>query len=177
MTSAISRLRKIVTRSGRHRFGEAVGVISLRCLSTRRSQGSSRTQESRIFAAPVVAEGSTALTRGTSSKCSLWGLGLILHLIGIRQRQPSPFPENHVTPAADSVSPPNVKQKRCYLFRAIEASSILACLFHPWKCEKSRAFHASRSPGLLRSQSGRISIDTARRSCQRSTTDGRPQNQ
>src|SRR5271163_593245 len=30
MTSAISRLRKIVTRSGRHRVGEAVGFISLR---------------------------------------------------------------------------------------------------------------------------------------------------
>src|SRR5260221_2826314 len=39
MTSAISRLRKTVTRSGRHRFGEAVGFISLRCcLSTHRAQ-------------------------------------------------------------------------------------------------------------------------------------------
>src|SRR5258708_22530063 len=39
MTSAISRLRKPVTRSGRHRFGEAVGFISLRCcLSTHRAQ-------------------------------------------------------------------------------------------------------------------------------------------
>jgi hypothetical protein len=52
-----------------------------------------------------------------------------------------------------------------------------ACLFHPWKREKSPAFHASRSPGVLRSQSGRISLVAARRSCQRSTTDGRPQNQ
>src|ERR1700680_3693439 len=65
----------------------------------------------------------------------------------------------------------------CYFFRTIEASSILACLFHPWKREKSPAFHASRSPGVLRSQSGRISLVTARRSCQRSMTDGRPQNQ
>src|SRR6267378_5092980 len=31
MTSATSRLRKTVTRSGRHRFGEAVGFIPLRC--------------------------------------------------------------------------------------------------------------------------------------------------
>src|SRR5260370_23292218 len=39
MTSATSRLRKTVTRSGRHRFGEAVGFISLRCcLSTHRPQ-------------------------------------------------------------------------------------------------------------------------------------------
>jgi hypothetical protein len=53
----------------------------------------------------------------------------------------------------------------------------MACLFHPWKREKSPAFHASRSPGVLRSQSGRISLVAARRSCQRSMTDGRPQNQ
>ena len=53
----------------------------------------------------------------------------------------------------------------------------LVRLSHPWKCEKSPAFQASRSPGVLRSQSGRISRVTARRSCQRSTTDGRPQNQ
>jgi hypothetical protein len=65
----------------------------------------------------------------------------------------------------------------CYFFRTIEAASTLACLFHPWKLEKSPAFHASRSPGVLKSQSGRISLVTARRSCQRSTTDGRPQNQ
>ena len=50
-------------------------------------------------------------------------------------------------------------------------------LFHPWKAEKSPAFQASRSPGVFRSQSGRISLDTVRRSCQRSTTEGRPQNQ
>src|SRR5580658_371174 len=100
MTSAISRLRKIVTRSGRHRFGEAVGFISLRCcLSTH------------------------------------------------------------------------------YFFRTIGASSTLDRLFQPWKRERSPAFHASRSPGVLRSQSGRISLVTVRRSCQRSTTDGRPQNQ
>ena len=47
----------------------------------------------------------------------------------------------------------------------------------PWKGAWSPAFQASRSPGVLRSQSGRISLVTARRSCQRSTTDGRPQNQ
>jgi hypothetical protein len=64
-----------------------------------------------------------------------------------------------------------------YLFLAIGESSTLACLFHPWKREKSPAFHASRSPGVLRSQSGRISLVTARRSRQRSMTDGRPQNQ
>jgi hypothetical protein len=116
MTSAISRLRKIVTGSGRRRFGEAVGFISLRCcLSTGRSQGSTRTQDRS------------------------WLL--------------------------------------YYFFRPIEASSILPCLFHPWKRERSPAFHASRSPGVLRSQSGRISLVTARRSCQRSATDGRPQNQ
>jgi len=80
-------------------------------------------------------------------------------------------------------SPPQVlfqhqaSNGRCYFFRTIEAASPLACLFHPWKREKSPAFHASRSPGVLRSQSGRISVVTARRSCQRSTTDGRPQNQ
>ncbi len=50
-------------------------------------------------------------------------------------------------------------------------------LFHPWKRDKSPAFHASRSPGVPKSQSGRISLVTARRSCQRSMTDGRPQNQ
>ena len=50
-------------------------------------------------------------------------------------------------------------------------------LFHPWKREKSPAFHASRNLGALRSQSGRISLVTARRSRQRSAIDGRPQNQ
>jgi hypothetical protein len=64
-----------------------------------------------------------------------------------------------------------------YFFRAVEASSTLARLFHPWKREWSPAFHASRSPAVLRSQSGRISLVTVRRSCQRSMTDGRPQNQ
>ena len=47
----------------------------------------------------------------------------------------------------------------------------------PWKGERSPASHAARSPGLLRSQSGRTSLVAARRSCQRSSTDGRPQNQ
>jgi hypothetical protein len=41
-------------------------------------------------------------------------------------------------------------------------------LSHPWKCERSPASQASRSPGLLRSQSGRISLVTTRRSRQRS---------
>ena len=63
-----------------------------------------------------------------------------------------------------------------YFFRTVEASSLPACLFHPWKREKSPEFRASRSPGVLRSQSGRISLVTMRRSCQRSITDGRPQN-
>ena len=48
---------------------------------------------------------------------------------------------------------------------------------HPWNCDQSPASHASRSPGVLRSQSGRISLVAARRSRQRSSTDGRPQNQ
>jgi hypothetical protein len=52
-----------------------------------------------------------------------------------------------------------------------------ARLFQPWNGERSPASHASRSPGVLGSQSGRISALTARRSCQRSTTEGRPQNQ
>ncbi len=47
----------------------------------------------------------------------------------------------------------------------------------PWKDERSPASQASRSPGALRSQSGRISRLASRRSCQRSTTEGRPQNQ
>src|SRR5580692_4009773 len=64
-----------------------------------------------------------------------------------------------------------------YFFGVTRTSSALAFLFHPWKREKSPASHASRSPGLLRSQSGRISLVTTRRSCQRSMTDGRPQNQ
>src|SRR5215212_443726 len=50
-------------------------------------------------------------------------------------------------------------------------------LSHPWKAERSPASQASRSPGMLRSQSGRISRVAPRRSCQRSTTEGRPQNQ
>jgi hypothetical protein len=64
-----------------------------------------------------------------------------------------------------------------YSFCPAEGAFTAPRLFHPWKCDKSPAFHASRSPGVLRSQSGRISLVTARRSCQRSTTDGRPQNQ
>jgi hypothetical protein len=52
-----------------------------------------------------------------------------------------------------------------------------ARLFHPWKAERSPASQASRSPAVLRSQSGRISAVTARRSRRRSSTPGRPQNQ
>src|ERR687890_2003593 len=50
-------------------------------------------------------------------------------------------------------------------------------VFQPWKGERSPASHASRSPGVLRSQSGGTSRVTSRRSCQRSTVEGRPQNQ
>jgi len=62
-------------------------------------------------------------------------------------------------------------------FCSAEGAFVLARLFQPWKRDRSPAFHASRSPGVLRSQSGRISLVTARRSCHRSATDGRPQNQ
>jgi drug/metabolite transporter (DMT)-like permease len=49
--------------------------------------------------------------------------------------------------------------------------------FQPWKDERSPASQASRRPGVARSQSGRISALTSRRSCHRSTNEGRPQNQ
>ena len=52
-----------------------------------------------------------------------------------------------------------------------------ACRSQPWNGPRSPASQAARSPGALRSQSGRISLVAARRSRQRSTTDGRPQNQ
>ena len=48
---------------------------------------------------------------------------------------------------------------------------------HPWKGARSPASQRSRSPGVLRSQSGRASLDAARRSRHRSAIDGRPQNQ
>ena len=64
-----------------------------------------------------------------------------------------------------------------YLYCPAECAFWAPRLFHPWKRESSPAFHASRSPGVLKSQSGRISLVAARRSCQRSMTDGRPQNQ
>lgn len=51
-----------------------------------------------------------------------------------------------------------------------------ARLSQPWKCALSPATHDSRNPGLLRFQSGRISLVASRRSCQRSLSDGRPQN-
>jgi len=50
-------------------------------------------------------------------------------------------------------------------------------LSQPWKWDRSPASHASRSPGVLRSQSGRISRLTVLRSWRRSSIDGRPQNQ
>jgi Transposase DDE domain group 1 len=52
-----------------------------------------------------------------------------------------------------------------------------ARLSQPWKTARFPASQAGRRPGVLRSQSGRISRVTARRSCQRSTNEGRPQNQ
>jgi hypothetical protein len=64
-----------------------------------------------------------------------------------------------------------------YSFCPAEGAFTAPGLFQPWKRDKSPAFHASRSPGVLRSQSGRISLVTTRRSCHRSMTDGRPQNQ
>src|SRR5262245_24165174 len=50
-------------------------------------------------------------------------------------------------------------------------------VLQPWNAETSPASQASRRPGALRSQSGRISLDTARRSRQRSSKLGLPQNQ
>jgi hypothetical protein len=64
-----------------------------------------------------------------------------------------------------------------YSFSRDEAAHNPARLFHPWKFEKSPEFQASRSPGLPKSQSGRISLVTTRRSCYKSAIDGRPQNQ
>src|SRR6202008_3046443 len=42
---------------------------------------------------------------------------------------------------------------------------------NPWNGERSPASQASRRPGAARSQSGRTSALTARRSCHRSTTE------
>jgi hypothetical protein len=47
----------------------------------------------------------------------------------------------------------------------------------PWNEAWSPASHASRRPGLARSQSGRLAAVAARRSRHRSSVDGRPQNQ
>ena len=47
-------------------------------------------------------------------------------------------------------------------------ASGLARRFQPWNGDKSPASQASRSPGVLRSQSGRTSLLTSRRSCHRS---------
>ena len=68
------------------------------------------------------------------------------------------------------------KNRVVYFFRSINGVSILACLFAFVETGQI-AGHASRSPGALRPQSGLISLVTVRRSCQRSMTDGRPQNQ
>src|SRR5262249_42300297 len=38
-----------------------------------------------------------------------------------------------------------------------------ARLSHPWKCEKSPLSHASRSPGVLRSQSGTTDLNKKRK--------------
>ena len=64
----------------------------------------------------------------------------------------------------------------CY-FGLAATSLVLTFLLHPWKRDKSPASQAARSPGALKSQSGRIWLLTLRRSCQRSVTEGRPQNQ
>jgi len=88
-----------------------------------------------------------------------------------RNNLPSSFVRSRNRPTGDRTG------LLCYFFCSIVESFRPARLFHPWKREKSPASHASRSPGALRSQSGRISLVTARRSCQRSMTDGRPQNQ
>jgi hypothetical protein len=157
---------------------EAVGFISLRgCVSNWHSQASSQTQESCIFtlrrwSLKVLLPGPEEPK--PSAHCGAWDCYCINRY---SLKAAFSLPESHATHAADYVSPSSVKKDRCYFFRATGASSILARLFQPWKRERSPAFHASRSPGLLRSQSGRISLDTARRSRQRSTTDGRPQNQ
>ena len=68
------------------------------------------------------------------------------------------------------------QQPRRRLAQAQEGD-VAARRSHPWNDETSPASHASRSPGAPRSQSGRISRVASRRSRQRSTNDGRPQNQ
>src|SRR5262249_10348152 len=42
-----------------------------------------------------------------------------------------------------------------FFFSPVSGVALPAFLFQPWKCEWSPAFQASRSPGVLRSQSGR----------------------
>jgi hypothetical protein len=71
---------------------------------------------------------------------------------------------------------PIARSTRYFVCFVGDAFAVLL-LLQPWKREKSPAFHASRRPGALRSQSGRISLIASRRSCQRSAIDGRPQNQ
>jgi hypothetical protein len=60
-----------------------------------------------------------------------------------------------------------------YFCCLIDVASTLARLFPPVEARKVPAFHASRSPGAFKSQSGRISSVRAPKSCQRSLIDGR----
>ena len=83
----------------------------------------------------------------------------------------------HNFPLEQSNTEADKSSQLCYLFGAFDGVFDAVCLFHPWKREWSPAFHASRRPGELRSQSGRTSLVTMRRSRQRSAIDGRPQNQ
>ena len=85
-------------------------------------------------------------------------------------------PGTEVIDAGGRLVQPTIQWNLSALRRG-EAYSASTRLFHPWKREKSPASHALRSPGVLKSQSGRISLVTTRRSCQRSTMEGRPQNQ
>ena len=80
-------------------------------------------------------------------------------------------------PGSPSTSAARAEARRGPDLRRRRPAAGLGRLSQPWKGEWSPASQASRSPGALRSQSGRISRVTARRSCQRSTIEGRPQNQ
>ena len=96
------------------------------------------------------------------------------------------------TPSRRSGSEAGVTEARTYEGRPLHAGSVgkaartvaqpplalaEARRSQPWNGAQSLASQASRNPGALRSQSGRVSRCTSRRSCQRSTNDGRPQNQ
>ena len=106
------------------------------------------------------------------SRCGLDGRGACCHA------HDSPDPDRNCLCFKKSCcAEGRVACNDCYFFSPAEGAFAAPTLFQPWKRDMSPAFHASRSPGVLRSQSGRISLVTARRSCQRSATDGRPQNQ